>query len=281
MASAADEKAALRAWVTAQDDKSFTQSPPGWVRIEITSDLLRTAEMTANNWQNFALSTPLPDFKAKLQLTVGTAPVHQRLHVFDARGRKVAVMDNDNLCLGHYGIQDGWMVQVEDVDPFRSVARLQDYSEAPKYVMSDEEYRARKGTFREWKLQNPEEYMKHFGHLHPDQQKALDAIKGTSSTPAAARTDETGAEEAARITVGMRARIVGDRRGTVAYVGPVAFAKGHYVGINLDEPVGKHDGEVKGKRYFQADPMSGVMVPAEEVEVGDFPPLGLGDDDEI
>eukprot|EP00762_Andalucia_godoyi_P006401 ANDGO_02845.mRNA.1 Tubulin-specific chaperone B len=266
----AAEKEALRAWVTAQDGKAFGQSPAGWVRLEITSDLLRTKDMTANNWQNFALSMSVSDFKAKIMLTVGTAPVHQKLHVFDEQRNRVGVMDNDNLAIGNYGLRDGFMVSVEDTDPFRTVARLQDYNEAPKYHMSDEEYRARKGTFREWKLANPEEYMKHFGHLHEPKDEATKP-----------REDEDGKEAADKASVGLRGRVEGDRRGVVAFVGKVSFAKGYWIGLQLDEPVGKHDGEVKGKRYFKAPAYCGVMVPAEDAEVGDFPPLGLGDDDEI
>eukprot|EP00118_Oscarella_pearsei_P004880 m.21650 g.21650 ORF g.21650 m.21650 type:complete len:1043 (+) comp28195_c0_seq3:1100-4228(+) len=38
-----------------------------------------------------------------------------------------------------------------------------------------------------------------------------------------------------------------------------------YAGIKLDEPVGEHDGIVKGKRYFKCPPRHGVMVRVKDV----------------
>lgn len=72
------------------------------------------------------------------------------------------------------------------------------------------------------------------------------------------------------------------RRGTVAYVGlvPEIPGIGPWVGIKLDEPVGKNDGSVAGKRYFDCDPQYGVFVRPDRVEVGDWKELGLEEDDD-
>jgi tubulin-folding cofactor B len=83
----------------------------------------------------------------------------------------------------------------------------------------------------------------------------------------------------------------------VRYVGPVpeiplAALKGKslddydgplplWVGIELDEPTGKNDGSVGDKRYFDCLDKRGAFVKPEKVEVGDFPPLGLEDDDDL
>ncbi len=50
---------------------------------------------------------------------------------------------------------------------------------------------------------------------------------------------------AADMTSGARCEVVtGDftKRGSVRFVGPVSFAKGVWVGVEYDEPVGKHNG---------------------------------------
>lgn len=72
------------------------------------------------------------------------------------------------------------------------------------------------------------------------------------------------------------------RRGTIAYVGliPEIPGIGPWVGVKLDEPVGKNDGSVAGQRYFDCDPQYGVFVRPERVEVGNWKELGLGEDDD-
>lgn len=59
---------------------------------------------------------------------------------------------------------------------------------------------------------------------------------------------------------------------------------GSWIGIELDEPVGKNDGSLGGTRYW-GEPSGvkrGVFVRPERVEVGDYPPLDdLEDMEEI
>ncbi|KAI8987416.1 hypothetical protein BDF20DRAFT_910041 [Mycotypha africana] len=48
--------------------------------------------------------------------------------------------------------------------------------------------------------------------------------------------------------------------GTIKYIGPVQFAEGPYVGVELESRLGKSDGSVDGVRYFQTDPQRGLFV---------------------
>lgn len=51
----------------------------------------------------------------------------------------------------------------------------------------------------------------------------------------------------------------GQRSGHIAYIGETHFAPGDWAGIVLDEPSGKNDGCVSGKRYFQCEPKRGIF----------------------
>ncbi|CAF4026455.1 unnamed protein product [Adineta steineri] len=51
------------------------------------------------------------------------------------------------------------------------------------------------------------------------------------------------------LTVGSRVLVNGLKSGTLRYIGIVKFAQGIFCGVELDEPDGKHDGEVKDVRY--------------------------------
>lgn len=91
------------------------------------------------------------------------------------------------------------------------------------------------------------------------------------------------------IEVGRRCRVGSEdtRRGEVAYVGNVPEIPGGvgaWVGVRLDEPVGKNDGSVGGTRYWGREEgvKHGVFVRPERVEVGDFPVMDdLEDMEEI
>lgn len=91
------------------------------------------------------------------------------------------------------------------------------------------------------------------------------------------------------IEAGKRCRVGGDdsRRGEIKYVGEVKEIPGTigaWVGVHLDEPVGKNDGSIGGTRYWGAESAlkHGVFVRPERVEAGDFPVLDdLEDMEEI
>lgn len=65
--------------------------------------------------------------------------------------------------------------------------------------------------------------------------------------------------------------------GTVMYTGRLDDKNGYWVGVKYDEPYGKHDGSLNGKRYFETLPKYGSFVTPSAVEIGDFPVI----DDEL
>eukprot|EP00912_Choanoflagellata_sp_UC4_P001019 UC4_evm2s628 len=62
--------------------------------------------------------------------------------------------------------------------------------------------------------------------------------------------------------VGKPVQVEGKGQGVLKFLGPVQYSKKNpWAGVDLDEPLGKNDGAVKGKRYFRAKKNHGTMVP--------------------
>ncbi|XP_046812521.1 restin homolog isoform X3 [Lucilia cuprina] len=59
--------------------------------------------------------------------------------------------------------------------------------------------------------------------------------------------------------IGQRVWVGGIRPGQIAYIGETHFAPGEWAGVVLDDPSGKNDGCVAGKRYFQCEPKKGIF----------------------
>lgn len=68
-------------------------------------------------------------------------------------------LSNDEAKLGYYSPSDGMRLHVIDTDPTSLSANgwLEDLSKVEKYVMSDEAYEKREGTYRQWARKKREE----------------------------------------------------------------------------------------------------------------------------
>ena len=150
--------------------------------------------------------------------------------------------------------------QIEDTRPaaMRNI-NMADLASVEKYTMPAETYSALSDSVLAWKRD------KKLGRFDPNAPE----IERTKIEALWADVDRRGIE------VGKRCQLGSDssRRGQVAYVGRVPEIpglNGPWVGVVLDEPMGKNDGSVGGTRYFECKEKCGAFVRAERVEVGDF-----------
>ncbi|KAK9768156.1 hypothetical protein K7432_001450 [Basidiobolus ranarum] len=60
--------------------------------------------------------------------------------------------------------------------------------------------------------------------------------------------------------------LVQNKPGVIRFIGNTAFAKGRWIGVELDEPLGKNDGIVGGKVYFKCRPKHGMFVRASQLK---------------
>lgn len=57
------------------------------------------------------------------------------------------------------------------------------------------------------------------------------------------------------------------KTGVVAYIGKTHFASGIWVGVELDTPTGKNDGNVNGTFYFNCKPKHGIFVKPDKLKL--------------
>lgn len=67
------------------------------------------------------------------------------------------------------------------------------------------------------------------------------------------------------LELGNRVLVSGNRSGVVRYIGEPDFSQGKWVGIELDKPTGKNNGEINGHSYFVCPPNHGLFVKFSQV----------------
>lgn len=63
---------------------------------------------------------------------------------------------------------------------------------------------------------------------------------------------------------------VPNKAGVIRFIGPTLFAKGTWIGVELEREFGINDGSVNGQRYFQCGPNKGVFVKADKLTLDKF-----------
>lgn len=230
------------------------------VLLNVTHSNLKTFSASVR----FSLQSTVESVKEKLWRKCGTSVNSMCLELYDDTNYKISDFTDESRPLGFYSPLDGYRLHVIDLDPssVTSGGWLEDTSLVEKYTISEEDYQKRGGTFRKFKE------------------------KLASQNPSAFEPKITAnymEDLCANIKVGDRCEVdPGEKRGIVKFVGRAeSLALGFWVGVQYDEPLGKHDGMVKGVRYFDCPPLHGAMVRPDKVKVGDYPERDPFEEEEI
>jgi len=231
-----------------------------FVNVNITSNL--------NSYQTerrFSSSISVLALKGKLELVIGGNMNTMNLELRNKDEEVITSMSDDSMTLAQYGVESGMTIHVIDHESNANGGGEEETELA--FQLSEEEYAKREESARLFLMRNK---------------------LGKYDDKKIQKKEEEEANEsllALSIPVGTRCEVhtVGapPRRGEVKYVGKVHFKAGDWVGVQYDEPVGKNDGQIDGKRYFESRPKYGGFVRPSSVKVGDFPELGMEDLDEI
>lgn len=244
---------------------SVTISSAPLVTVQVSSSL---NSFTAEKRLDRGLT--LAELKCKLELVVGSPASCMELKLFSIDNNFIQNLDQDDALLGSYPVDNGCRIHVIDKSG-ATFGQFEDVSRVEKFEISDDAYEKRSDSVRSFLKRNK---MGKFNEEEASEKAAEQKCK-LEEEKLAAETITTGSR------CEVRAPGQPTKRGTVMYVGLTDFKPGYWVGIKYDEPFGKHNGSVEGKRYFECTPKYGAFVKPQQVVVGDFSEEDYGLDDEM
>lgn len=228
--------------------------------------------------RRFDTSLTVAQLKDKLMPITGIAPQYQALSLVSSDSsasgsapQPLVTLSDEARTLAGYGIEPYQTIRVVNLDPTARPGEFSDVSQVDKFELTADEYAARPDTV--------------LAHLKAHK---LGRFADAPEKSKIAHDPPTRTSVPDGMAVGARCEVGGEgamaKRGTVRIVGEAEMGKGGvWVGVELDEPTGKGDGSVDGKRYFQCRAKHAVFVRPDKVTVGDFPEEDLlaSDDEEI
>ncbi|KAF7218872.1 tubulin-folding cofactor B [Nothobranchius furzeri] len=233
------------------------------VDVRLTSSL-STFEVR----RRFNRGITVAELKGKLEMIVGVSASSMDLEIFSVADTFLQKMDDDEALLGSYPIDDNSRINVIDKSGGQ-VGELFDVSKVEKFELPDDAYDKRTDSARS--------FMK---KLHVGPYNEEETAKKKAELAARNEEEKTAADA---ISVGSRCQVKvpgqPTKLGTVMYVGTTDFKPGYWVGVKYDEPLGKHNGTVQGKQYFECENKYGAFVKPKTVTVGDFPEEDYGLDE--
>ncbi|XP_070686041.1 tubulin-folding cofactor B [Pempheris klunzingeri] len=218
--------------------------------------------------RRFNRGISIAELKGKLEMVVGAPATGMDLELFSVADKFLQKLDDNEALLGSYPVDDDCRIHVIDRSGSQ-MGEFTDVSKVEKFELSDTAYDKRTDTARSFMKKH------RVGHFNEEEMAKKKA-------ELAAREEEQKAAAEA-ISVGNRCKVQvpgqPTKLGTVMYVGTTDFKPGCWVGVKYDEPLGKHDGTVEGKRYFECENKYGGFLKPLSVTVGDFPEEDYGLDE--
>ncbi|KAM6225830.1 tubulin-folding cofactor B [Porphyrio hochstetteri] len=221
-------------------------------------------------YKRYSTALTIAEFKCKLELVVGSPASCMELELYGPQEEPLGPLGCDEALLGSYPVTDGCRVHVID----RSGARIGEYedvSQVEKYEMTESDYEKRPESLRS--------FLRQRGWGRYDEEGTRRRTEEQQQT----RAQEAALAAALPLGTRCQVRVPGQpcKLATIMYVGQTDFKPGYWVGVRYDEPLGKHDGSVGGRRYFECQPKYGAFVKPQSVTPGDFPEEDDGLEDEL
>jgi tubulin-folding cofactor B len=264
---------ALRNFITAHDHQhpnqtAATTAPPqtnSLVLLDITHSNLHQQHLEVRFFYSHTL---LEDICDKIYQTTGTPACDQHLQLYSSTNQLVCD-PLQSVAL----IYSGCRVHCIDTNEWSASARgaLENVALVKKFRMNDDDYDQRPNTLRSWarlqKQVNPD--FTFASHAAAKRRTNVTAYATTAAKQDVTVTDYTAAS-VAHCTLGSRCELTpGQRRGVVSWTGQLDTAKGYWVGVRLDEPVGQNDGTLQGVSYFCCEAGCGAFARGPNVAVGE------------
>ncbi|CAF0875670.1 unnamed protein product [Rotaria sordida] len=231
---------------------------------DIVEFIIKSNVVSSEAIRRFKRSMRVGELKNQLELITGAQSQTMKIHVHDERGIKLFDLDDDTHTLGSYNVQSKMILQVEETN-LKQAHMFDDTGDVPKYELTTEEYATRKNTARQFLQEHK------IGKYNPTAQE--------EHAKKEKEKEKREEELANKINVNDRCEVAvptqPTKRGTIMFKGEVHFKPGIWIGIRYDEPLGKNNGSVEGKKYFECPDKYGAFVRPSSVTIGDFPEVDL------
>ncbi|GMF59521.1 unnamed protein product [[Candida] boidinii] len=234
-----------------------------------------TSPLTSSE-RKIDLNSTVNQFKKKMEPITGIPPQNQKIWLYitaDSNKRSEITSDDDNNKLSDFQITPYTRIHIEDTDPDEALQQLEkELLESENdgnnntdglYVLEESEYNKMSNTVRKWKQDQK------LGRFDPEFNNKKNEIIEKSNK----KSENFKINDRCIINNGKDDIKDIKRLGEIKYIGkiPEIDNENIWIGVELDEPLGKNDGSIKGVRYFQCQKNYGSFVKPSVVEVGDFP----------